>query len=239
MKDNKILGILGGMGPLATQNFYKILIERTYAQKDQDHIDTIIWGHATLPDRTTAINLGKTAELTRLFLNDIEMLEKMGAATIVIPCNTAHIIVPELQKQTALRIINMIEETATKLASQNLHKKVAILATDGTIKTGLYQNALAKHNIQAYEPSENSQKIIMRMIYDGVKAGNPINFDKFKYVEDELKNEECSSAILACTELSCIPELHIATEFYIDAIEILADAAILECKHQIKTAPLR
>lgn len=231
----KILGVLGGMGPLATQEFYKMLIQRTDAQTDQQHINTIILGHATLPDRTEAINSGNTSEFTELLLKDVAMLEEMGAAVIAMPCNTAHIIMPELQAKTNLRIINMVEETAKKLSEFGKHTKIAILATDGTIKTGVYQEALHKYHMQAYNPSPKAQAIVMRMIYEGIKANKGVDLEEYKFVESEIHKQGCTAAILACTELSCIPEFHDSNDFYIDAMEVLTDVSICECGGKIKT----
>lgn len=232
--EGKILGIIGGMGPLATQEFYKMVIERTDAERDQDHINTIILSHATLPDRTKAVKEGRVEEFAKFLEEDIKLLEEMGACAAAIPCNTSHIVVPGLQKKTGLHIINMIEETASRINELGKHKKVGILATDGTIKTKLYQKALEKYGIEAYQPCKNSQAVLMSIIYDGIKAGGNIDIDQFKHVEDEIKECGCTAAILACTELSCFRIMYKLPEFYIDAMEILAEEAVMRCGGKLK-----
>ena len=84
----KVLGVAGGMGPLATQLFYRRIIEKTDADMDQDHVDMILLNHASMPDRTEAILSGNTDELYRLLLKDILFLEESNVAAIAIPCNT-------------------------------------------------------------------------------------------------------------------------------------------------------
>ncbi len=84
------LGVLGGMGPLATQLLYKMIIENTEASCDQEHIDMIILSHAKIPDRTAAIKSGNTKEVFHALLDDIIMLGKNGCTAIAIPCNTSH-----------------------------------------------------------------------------------------------------------------------------------------------------
>ncbi len=228
--EGKILGILGGMGPAATQEFYKMIIMKTDAKKDQEHINSIILNHATMPDRTYMINTGRTAELLEIMTEDAVFLEKAGADFIAIPCNTSHVIVPELQKSINIPIISMIEEAAKRIYKTDKNSKVAILATDGTIKTRLYQDALAALGVESYVPDMKSQTYIMEIIYDGIKAGGEIDFEKFLEVEREIKQNGCTVALMACTELSCFKMMYELPDFYIDAMEVLADEAIIRCR---------
>jgi len=234
--DRKVLGVLGGMGPLATQLFYKRIIEKTDANCDQEHLNMIILSHATMPDRTGEILGGRTEELFHLLLKDAQMLEQGGAGVIAIPCNTSHVLLDRLQENVAIPIINMVEETASHIAAV-FHEpdlKIAVLATDGTIRTGLYQKALEKAGITPVIPSADSQKLVMKIIYDGVKNGGEIDFSDFMTVQEEILGQGCQAAILACTELSCFKELYHLPNFYIDAMEILTDQSILTCGGKIK-----
>lgn len=241
MQDNgrKILGVLGGMGPLASQLFYGMIIEKTDANCDQEHLNMIILSHATLPDRTRAIRGGRTEELFQLLLDDVKMLEENGAGVIAIPCNTSHVLHERLQAGVGIPIINMVEETAAHIAETFQETglsglKVAVLATDGTIGTGLYQKALEKAGIIPVVPTAESQKLIMKIIYDGVKSGREIDFSDFLTVQEEILGQDCRAAILACTELSCFKEMHRLPDFYIDAMEVLAEKSVLACGGKIK-----
>lgn len=232
----KILGVLGGMGPLATQVFYGMIIGKTNATCDQEHLNMIILSHAEVPDRTKAIKEGRTEELFQVLLEDIRMLEKNGAGVIAIPCNTSHVLFERLQENIGVPMINMIEETAAHIADDfhDQDLRIAVLATDGTISMGLYQKAMEKRGITPVIPGPDSQKLIMKIIYDGVKGGGDIDFADFLTVQEEIFRQGCRAAILACTELSCFKEIYRLSDFYIDAMGILAEKSILTCGGKIK-----
>jgi aspartate racemase len=232
----KVLGVLGGMGPLATQLFYKMIIEKTDARCDQEHLDMMILSHATMPDRTRAIMEGRTEELFQLLLKDALTLEANGAGVIAIPCNTSHVLADRLQEEISVPIINMIRETAAHIAGLFPKKdvKIGILATDGTINTGLYQKELQKAGLTPVVPGEQSQKLVMKLIYDGIKNGGEIDFADFLTIQEELRKEACDAAILACTELSCFKEQYKLPLYYIDAMDILTVQSILSCGGKIK-----
>ena len=234
--NRKILGVIGGMGPLATQLYYKLIIEKTDANCDQEHLNMIILNHATMPDRTKAILEGRSEELLNLLTKDAQMLEQNGAGVITIPCNTSHVLMDKLQKNINIQIINMVEETVNYIVntfSEN-DLRIGILATDGTINTGLYQKALEKQGICPLVPSTESQKLVMKLIYEGVKNGGEIDISDFLMVQEELFEKKCHGAILACTELSCLREMYKLPPYYIDAMVILAEKSILACGGKIK-----
>lgn len=234
-KDNKVLGVLGGMGPLATQLFYRQIIERTEASCDQDHVDMILFNHASMPDRTTAILTGHTEELFAALAEDAKRLEKTGATAIAIPCNTSHYFADRLQGEVSIPIINMIRETAKHIAKlEKPVKCVGILATDGTINSGLYQKACEEQGIKPIVPSPKNQALVMKIIYEGIKGGKPIDYNDFITIEGELSANGCQAAILACTELSCFKEIYRLPDYYIDAMEVLADRSIEACGKRVK-----
>ena len=235
-KELKKLGVLGGMGPLATQLFYKMIIESTDAKCDQDHLDMLIVSHATLLDRTKAILGGQSEELFQLLLKDAKMLERNEATSIAIPCNTSHILVDRLQESLGIPIINMVRETVSYIAKrfESNDLKIGILATDGTINTGLYQKELEKAGIIPIVPTLEMQKLVMKIIYDGVKNGGEIDFSDFSKIQEELVEQNCQGAILACTELSCFKKEYNLPDYHIDAMGVLVEASILECGREIK-----
>ena len=112
-------GIIGGMGPMATELFYKMLIEKTDAPCDQDHMNTIILGHATMPDRTGAILSGDQKQIGHvcdLLLQDAKTLESLGCKAIGVTCNTAHYFIDKISDKVGIPFIHMIKETAAKAA---------------------------------------------------------------------------------------------------------------------------
>ena len=114
--ESKILGVIGGMGPLATQLFYRMIIDRTDARKDQEHLDMIILNHATMPDRTESILSGRIENLYEKLLEDAKMLESNGACCIAIPCNTSHVLIDRIQENVGIPIINMVRETVREIS---------------------------------------------------------------------------------------------------------------------------
>ncbi|MGI6728113.1 MAG: aspartate/glutamate racemase family protein [Anaerovoracaceae bacterium] len=232
---HKILGVLGGMGPLATQLFYKQIIERTEVACDQDHMDMIILSHASMPDRTAAILSGRTEDLYKALLEDAKRLENNGVTAIAIPCNTSHFFVDKLQKEISVPIIHMIRETVkTLIEGSKIIDCVGILATDGTLKSELYQKACVEIGIRPVVPTPESQKLVMKIIYDGIKGGGKIDFNDFLIIERELNEKGCKAAIMACTELSCFKELYHLSDYYIDAMEVLAIKSIEICGKKLK-----
>ena len=113
----KCLGIIGGMGPLATQTFYKMIIDMTRADSDQDQIEMIILNHAAMPDRTKAVKEGHLDELLVKLVMDARFLENGGASFIAIPCNTSHVLINRLKDSVDIPFINMIEESVREIRS--------------------------------------------------------------------------------------------------------------------------
>lgn len=231
MKDEaKVLGVIGGMGPLASQLFYKMIIQGTDAKRDQDHINMLLLSHATMPDRTEAILTGRTDDLLSRLTEDLRILEQSGADYVAIPCNTCHVLLKQLQQRTRLPIINMIQATAEHINSTlGPGTKVGIMATDGTIEQGLYQKECEKQGLIPLTPSPESQRLTMKIIYEGVKKGEPVDYGDFETVEQELREQGCGCIIMACTELSCFKEDYRLSDFFVDAMEQMAERAIVLC----------
>lgn len=237
MKDNKkALGVIGGMGPLATQLFYKMVIEKTDAHSDQEHINMVILNHATMPDRTEAILNDKLEDLMHRLEDDAAVLEKFGADYIVIPCNTCHVLVDHLQSVTHIPIINMIKETVKKIvAIYGKGARIGIMATDGTIRWGLYQKECEENGLIPVIPNEENQKLVMKIIYDGVKDGGHVDYADFESIEKQFHDEKCDCVILACTELSCFKEEYDLPDYYVDAMGAMAEAAVLMCDKNLRS----
>lgn len=210
------LGILGGLGPLATSYFYQMLTEKTKVSKDQDHLNIIILSHAEIPDRTSYI-LDKTKENPYDYLlKDCLTLERLGCKMITIPCNTATYFHEKLQKEINIPISNIVSNTIEFIKNQN-YKSVAIMGTEGTIKLGLYQKELEKLNIKCLFPD---QEKVNNLIYNYLKKGKKVSRKTFNDIIFKL-NPDCF--ILGCTELSMLkPKLKLSDNF-IDPLEIECD----------------
>lgn len=227
-KLKKKLGVIGGVGPAASSFYYSGVINHTLAKKDQDHIDMIIFSHATLPDRTKAIESGDAEELLSLLRRDVQTLEQLGAANIAIPCNTSHYFYDQIQSATKVPIIHMVRESV-RYAVEHYYpvKKIGIMGTDGTIKTGIYDKECESLGVTAVHPSPEKQKLVMHIIYEEIKSGKQGSPALFMDVYDELKAEGCDVIILACTELSVYKEFHGVPEDCLDAMDVLIRESIV------------
>ena len=112
----KRLGVIGGMGPAASALFYRMVTERTAAACDQEHIDLLLWSHASMPDRTTLLLDERGEELYEKLLADARMLEQMGCTALAIPCNTSHVFAARLRGDLTVSFLDMIEAAAQEAA---------------------------------------------------------------------------------------------------------------------------
>lgn len=232
---NDRLGVIGGMGPQATNTFYQYIIDRTDARTDQEHLSVLIFSDCAMPDRTAAI-LGTQAQKDEVYerlLSDARMLERAGCTAIAVPCNTSHYFLDRVQEQISIPIVHMIRETARLLVSQG-KKRPGILATDGTIRTGLYQREFAAFGIYAAAPRPAAQKQVMSLIYDDINAGKAGDPEKFAAFTKDLVEQGCDCAVLACTELSVFANQHHLSPFYVDAMAVLAQRSIELCHKPLR-----
>lgn len=224
----KKLGVIGGMGPEATNFYYARLIARTKAASDQEHIDTVILSHATMPDRTKAILTGHKEELLKAITKDAKDLEMLGVSNIAIPCNTSHYFLDDIQAATKVPIINMIEESVRYVIEAHPDvKKIGIMGTDGTVQAGTYHRAIERRGIVPVTPREEAQKDVMSLIYDDIKSGKTGDRSKFNRAYDDLMDQGCDAVILACTEISVFKEYYQVPVNCVDAMDVLVKESIL------------
>ena len=231
--EGNVMGVIGGMGPLATDLFYNMVINKTDAACDQEHINMIILSHATMPDRTAAIKSGYGSLVYEKLLRDAKFLEESGAKCIAVPCNTSHVFLEEVQKKIEIPIVHMIKEAVESVAeitSSLKDAKVGIMATDGTIEIGLYQKYYMEKGLVPVVPSDENQKKVMKIIYEGIKKGQPVDPKDFQDIEDEFRNHGCQCVIMACTELSVYKIQEGLGDYFVDAMESLAKKSIEICK---------
>lgn len=246
-KTSAAIGILGGMGPQATLCLYSLIISKTPAKKDQDHIHVIINSNPATPDRTRHIVYGEESPLP-LLKESALLLEKAGADIILIPCNTAHYFVPELSQSIDIPILNMLDLTCNHIAKlaaalpqfDNISKvPVGILATTGTIRTKLYQQYLDKQNLEPILPTEQEQELlVMEAIYGerGVKAGYHKGPAQLLKQASKLLVERGARFIIAgCTEVPLVLTNKMVTVPLINSMEVLAQEAVNYAKNNKRT----
>lgn len=230
MMEKKKLGVIGGLGPMATAYFMELLTRMSDAETDQEHMEILICSKPSIPDRTRYI-LGESAESP---LPDMvsagEKLREAGADLLAVPCVTAHYFHGMLQDALGIPVVNGLVETAIYLQAEE-KTCVGIMATDGTIHSNLLQNVLSEYGIRSVVPGEESQKKVMSMVYEEIKAGNSVDMGKFEQVSEELFTKGAQVILLACTELSLIKKEHTLPAGYLDILEVIARAAVRECHH--------
>ncbi len=224
----KRLGIIGGLGPLATAYYYELITKMTQVSKDQDHIEIFIHSVPQIPDRTGFI-LGESKENPLpMLLKTGHGLVKQGAECIAIPCITAHYFHQELVREIPVPIIHLVEETAEYLKCSK-KKRVGIMATDGTVRSGLFQKALENRGIEVLVPEPSYQKDVMYLIYENIKIGLPPEMERFFQVASHLQKQGAEVIVLGCTELSLIKRDQAVGAGFLDALDVLAKKAIELC----------
>ena len=223
-----MLGIIGGLGPMATAYFMELIISMTRADTDQEHIEMVILNRPQTPDRTGYI-LGRSKENPIDDITDMGLfLKKSGADVLAIPCITAHYFHDELEEKLGMKVEHIIRETASYLKERGI-RKCGIMATDGTVQSGLFQAELSRLGMETLVPGEEDQKKVMALIYEDVKAGRPIRTQFFEEVVSDLKARGAQVIILGCTELSMIKKDHPVPAGILDAMEVLAATVVKRC----------
>ena len=215
------LGVIGGMGPLATVSFYERVVLNTAAKCDNEHIDMVVLSHASMPDRTKCIIENRGGEFLEVIKKDFKILEDIGVEAVAIPCNTSHYFFDEFKKFTGLRIINMIEETILEVKKRGI-EKIAVFGTLGTLNSKVYEKYANQHGLLVKEVSPEDKQVVMDIIYD-IKETNCLDGRKFVDILSRYCDDE-TVGIIACTELSLLDiPLDINT---IDALNVLVKRSI-------------
>ena len=224
----KTLGVIGGLGPMATAYFLQLITQMTDAATDQEHMEILIHSKPQIPDRTKYI-LGESQNSPVEDMVEVgRNLVSQGAEVLAMPCITAHYFQKELESTIGIPIINGLEETALYLKERG-YEKIGIMATDGTIQSRIFQGTLEKYKMQVSVPGEQNQKKVMHLIYDNVKAGKTLEQELFEEVTDELFQKGVQIILLGCTELSLIKKECTLPPGFLDVMEVLAQKAVLSC----------
>lgn len=222
------VGVIGGVGPMATVYYMQRVIEMTKAGCDQEHINMLVFNDCDIPDRTAFITEKSPDNPLPVMVEDAKRLEAAGCKFVVIPCNTAHYFYDELEQAVEIPVVNIVEETIryAKARVQDL-SCVGIMATTGTIVTGTYQKYAERAGLSFAVPDEDEQNLLMQIIYDGVKAGKPVPRADFDRVANHLRAKGAQCLILGCTELSVLKrDLPINDPDVLDSIDVLASETV-------------
>ena len=239
------LGVVGGVGPAATVDFLQKLVRNTPAYRDQDHLRLLVEQNPQIPDRTQHL-VGSGADPTLALYASCRKLQAGEADLIAIPCNTAHAFVERIQPHLDVPIMNMLTVTVTHVRESFPGlRKVGLLATTGTISSGIYRQALEEQGLSEVLPQSQMQTRVMQAIFgrDGVKAGFTSGqcLDDIRAAIDDLVSQGVAVVILGCTELPLLfPRLQLTSTSeqhvtLVDPTEILA----MRCVSQAMAFPRR
>lgn len=234
----KTIGILGGMGPEATVYMYKLIINNTRARKDQEHIPVIIYSNPKIPPRTNAI-LKKGPDPVPYLVEGVQVLKKAGADFILMPCVTAHCFYPKMASLVQFHFLSLVEESL----KWTLHtipglKKAGLIASTGTLQSGLFHDAFANAGIEVITPSDKEQEEVMEAIFGGkgIKSGHTSGPPKNTIIRAaNLLIQRGAEAIIAgCTEVPLVLKNEDIEVPLIEPMKITAQAAIVKAGFQIK-----
>lgn len=231
------IGILGGMGPAAGLYFaQKLIALNTVAKKDSDHVTFILYSDPQIPSRVDSF-LNQTASPVPLLAASLQKLESLGADFGVMVCNTAHIYFDEIANKVSLPLINMVENVAKHVSGLKLDsRKVGLLATTATVKSGLYSRYFNASGIEIVVPSDEEQKLVSSAIFEsefGIKATGMAASNAARRilaeVADRLRERTgIQHLILGCTELSfAIPTAAWEDFLVIDPVKVLAQTCLI------------
>ena len=234
--NEKILGVLGGMGPLASAHFMVRLTLLTPATRDQDHIPTVLWSDPRVPDRTVG-RLSGGADPLPWLLRGIAGLQRAGCGAIAIPCNTAHGWYDEMRKAASTPILHIVDAAAAELRRMGIGGgTIGVIGTQATLAMRLYQNRLGALGWDCIVPTQQEMDRLVSPAIALVKANRVAEaYLPLADVVRSLGARGASTVVLGCTEIPLgiqagpEPDLPI-----VDTIDALARAAIAWAKESKK-----
>lgn len=196
----KTIGILGGMGPLATADLFQKITLHTDAASDQEHPRVVIDSNTDIADRTAALLRGGANPVPEM-VKSAKRLESIGADFLIMPCNTAHNFFSDVEASVNIPMLHMIALTRDALRERGV-TRAGLLATDGTVQTGIYRRTFAGSGVELLEPVGSDQRAVMDVIYNGVKAGDLAHdVGPFRAACESLLAAGAQALVLGCTEL--------------------------------------
>lgn len=226
---SKILGVLGGMGPLATVDFLQKLIEETRASRDQEHVPVIAYSVPQMPDRPSAI-IGHGESPLPHMLAGLCTLKGAGVQAIAIACNTAHYWYEDLVQQGGLPILHMADAACVELTGgQTPIGRAGLIATRGTVAAGFYQARFAARQIECVLSSERDQDTLVLPAIECVKRNDLARAHALAtQAARHLLDQGAQAIVLGCTEIPLAIEYQPSniSGHCIDATRALARACV-------------
>lgn len=229
------LGIIGGMGPKATNIALSRIIDYTYAKCDQEHISIIVLNNTKIPDRTSAI-LNNENDVLNILAEEFNTLEKLNVPVIIATCNTSHYFIRKLNTNSII-FVDAIEETKNYINNTYKEKIFCVLGTTGLVSADVFCKNNERGNL--FYPDIVNQKNIMDII-NQIKSGLDAAFvaEKMLKIMNKIQDENKNIIfILACTELSILRDFLYASYKCVDCLDVLVTRAICKCGYKINDIP--
>lgn len=234
----KTIGIIGGLGPMATVYYLELITRMAEADRDQAHPRVLLFSLPDIPDRTAYI-LGDSTDNPLPIMTEAALaLQRDGAQLLSIPCITAHFFYDALAEQLDIPILHLPRCVAQDVSAKGI-RKVGLLATSGTIQSRVLEKEFAAAGVEVLVPDENRQALVMQIIYEQVKKGEPVNWESFHIAASSLQERGAEKLILGCTELPLLKKNlvsggngmdadieHILKQDCVDVLEVLAQHAV-------------
>jgi aspartate racemase len=230
MANFSTIGILGGMGPEATNQLCVLITALTPVTKDQDHIPVITYNNPQIPARVSAVR-GQSESPVPEMIRTARVLEEAGADMLLMPCNLAHFYLEDIQKAVRIPFLDMIEETVNFTVEHYPHcRRVGIIASTPTIECGIYDKTFRKHDRLLISPDKDEQESkVMAAIYapDGIKCGHKVKPRALLMEAGHALVEKGAEIIIAgCTEVSLVMKEKDSPFVVIDPMEVVARVAV-------------
>jgi aspartate racemase len=230
------LGIVGGMGPEATAEIHRRIVAYTAARSDQEHIPMCILNEPRIASRTDYVLHGAESPL-KTITRCIDALAALGVRNFIIPCNTSHVFAESFSRREDISFVDMVEETKRHVRYSHGNRRRCVLATAATVALDLYGDATAGEPPSTFYPDRRSQAELGRIISSVKGKREPLRESRRRLVRvmERIRERERECVfILACTELSvAMAGSAVRGIRYVDAMDVLAVAAIARCGYDI------
>ena len=223
----RVVGILGGKGPEATNDLFRLIIRNTQTQVEEDHLHIIIDNNPQIPKPALGIT-GEGENPVPELVRTAKNLEKAGAKFIVIPCNSAHYYLNEIKNKITIPIVSIITETVKSINKQSC-KRIGLFATTGTIESKLYQSEFEESDIEVIIPEKSEQSELMEQVLYFKDTGDKTKLvNAVKKISEKFISQNIDGLVFGCTDIAVVlGDLNFMITCF-NTIEILADAAIRE-----------
>ena len=224
MDEMKTAGVIGGMGPEATVDLMQRVIRATPARDDADHVRLIVDNNPRVPSRIRALVEGSGESPVPCLQEMARGLEAHGADFLAMPCNTAHVYFDEIASSVSIPMLHMIRLAANRVCHVSGLQAAGLLASDAVLRTALYEPPFEEAGVSLFYPSPAAQKGVMEAV-QRIKAGEkgPSVQERLRAAGEDLLGQGAGVLVVACTELSIIPEALADLGRVVDAAQVLAE----------------